>query len=234
MTCNLKYLGVALVAALAMSTMVASAASANANYWFTSDGAPGAITSIKGEQTEANGRAFLFESGSVTQCKKVQYTGSQTGSTATTLVLKMSIDCKFNGLPTTLSMGNCDFVIHTDPLGDTTNGSYDTTTTIVCGSGDITITATSAGTTKCIFHIPAQNLGTGFVVTNGTASGEVMDITAHIDFESLTYTQTSGTGLGACSNFGSTETHNGHIEGEVTLTGFNEAGASTDISLSTT
>jgi hypothetical protein len=133
-----------------------------------------------------------------------------------------------------MNMGSCSYLIHTDPNGDTTNGMYDTVSTITCTSGDITMNAFSAGTPKCTLHIPAQNLGTGLVGTNGTTLGGTMDITAHIDFSTITYTQTGGTGLGACKNLGLTETHNGLYEGEATLTGFNASNEPTDIKLSTT
>jgi hypothetical protein len=87
------------------------------------------------------------------------------------------------------------------------------------------------GTTKCTLHVPAQTLGTGLVATNATKGNGIKDITGHIDFNTSTYTQTGGTGLGACPNLGATETHNGLYEGEATLTGFNTNGGETNISV---
>jgi hypothetical protein len=234
MTRNLKVLGLALVAALAVGAVGASAALGNANYWFLSDASAGATTTFKGEQVVANGDRFVIDGGTF-KCEATHYTGTQVGPTVSTITLSATYSgCKFGPIPITINMGNCHYLIHTDTNGDTTNGQFDTITTITCTSGDITITASSAGTTKCITHIPAQNLGTGLVATNGTTPGGIKDITGHIDFSTITYTQTGGTGLGACANFGSTETHNGVYEGEATHTGFNEAEEPTDISLSTT
>jgi hypothetical protein len=231
---NVKILGLALVAAFALSAVVASAASANANYWFTSDAATGATTILKGEQSEPNGDRFVVDGGTV-RCETTHYTGTTVGPTVTTLTLSAEYSgCKFGAFSATVTMGSCHYLIHTDTNGDTTNGSYDTISTITCTSGDITVTVTSAGTTKCILHVPAQNLGTGLVGTTGTTAGNIHDITAHINFSTITYTQTGGTGLGACPNLGSTETHNGLYEGTPTLTGFNADGQPTDITLSTT
>jgi hypothetical protein len=234
---NLKVLGLAMVASFALSAVVASAASANANYWFTSDAAPGATTILKGEQTKhgaSEGDRFVVDGGTV-RCETTHYTGSAATNTVTTLTLTAEYSgCKFGAFSASVNMGNCDYLIHTDPNGDTTNGSYDTISTITCTSGDITITVSSAGTTKCIVHVPAQTLGTGLVGTTGLTPGGVHDIIAHIDFSTITYTQTGGTGLGACPNLGATETHNGLYEGEATLTGFNVGGGATDITMSTT
>jgi hypothetical protein len=231
---NLKVLCLVLIAALAVGAAGASAALGNANYWFTSDAAAGATTVFKGEQVEPNGDLFQVDGGTV-RCETTHYTGSQVGPTVTTITLSAAYSgCKFGAFSVTVNMGNCDFLVHTDPNGDTTNGSYDTISTITCASGDITATVTSAGTTKCIIHIPAQNLGTGLVATNGTTAGGIKDVTGHLNFSTVTYTQTGGTGLGACPNLGSTETHNGVYQGEATHTGFNANGEPTDISLSTT
>jgi hypothetical protein len=228
MTRNLKILGLAVVAAFVLSAVAASAASASKNYWFLSDAAAGKTTNITGEQTVASGDRMVFDAGTV-KCNTTHYTGSQIGSTGSTLTLTASYGgCKFGSFHAVINMGNCDYLIHNDTNGDTTNGSFDSVTTITCTSGDITITVTLNGTVKCIIQIPAQNLGTGLVATNNPATG---DILAHIDFSTITYTQTNATatGLGVCP--GTPETHNGLYEGEATLTGFNESGGTTNISV---
>jgi hypothetical protein len=228
---NLKILGLVLAAVLAMSAVAASAASANKNYWFQSDAPAGATTKLTGEQKEENGDRFVVDGGTV-RCQKTHYTGDQTGPTATTLTLTASYTgCKFGSFEATVNMGNCHYQIHTDTNGNTTNGSFDTISTITCSSGDITVTVTSVGTIKCILHVPAQTLGTGIVATNATLPNNTKDVTAHIDFSTITYTQTGGTGLGACPNLGTTHTSNGLYEGEATLTGFNSNGGETDISV---
>jgi hypothetical protein len=230
MTRNLKVLGLALVAALAVGAVGASAVSANKNFSFQADAAAGKTTAIVGEQVVPNGDRFVVDTGTA-RCEKTHYTGQQVGPEVTTMTLTAAYSgCKVGAFESTVNMGNCHYLIHTNTNGNTTNGEFDTTTTIVCTSGDITITVSSGATTKCIIHIPAQNLGTGLVATNATTGG-IKDVTGHIDFSTITYTQTGGTGLGACPNLGSTETHNGLYEGEATNTGFNEAGGATGISV---
>jgi hypothetical protein len=231
MTRNLKVLGLALVAALAVGAVGASAALGNASYWLQTDASVGKTTTIVGEQTVENGDRFVGDGGTV-RCKATHYTGQQVGPTVTTMTLSATYSgCKFGSFDATVNGGNCDFLIHTDTNGNTTNGSFQSITTITCTSGDITINVTSVGTTKCVLHIPAQNLGTSVVMTNGTKGTGITDVTGHINFTTITYTQTGGTGLGACANLGSTETHNGLYEGVATQTGFNEAGEETNISV---
>ncbi len=131
-------------------------------------------------------------------------------------------------------MNGCTYVIHTDPLGDTTNGEYDTNTTIECPAGkEITIESKIGGILKCTVHIEPQTLGTGIVVTN-EGSGTTADLLAHVNFSNVKYTQTTGTsGASRCTTTGTTT--NGVYKGTTTIKGFKTGigGAQVRISMST-
>ncbi len=236
---NLKMLGLALVAVCAMGAVAASAASANANYWFTSPEAND-WTILTGAQPVAFSDQFKVDGvipggpEGVTKCESTAYEGSTTDTTGTTLSLKAAYGgCELEPFgKATVSMNECEYLIHTDPLGDTTNGQYDTNTTIVCPSGhEITIEAKIAGITKCIVHIEPQTLGTGIVLTNATSGGK-SDIHADINFSTIKYTQTTGTsGSSRCTTTGTTT--NGVYTGTATIKGFNTALQQVNISMST-
>jgi hypothetical protein len=222
---NLKALGLALVAVLAMSSLVASAASANP-FWFKSDGAVGSTTTLTGSQIGQD--VFEVDGGKIT-CSTATYSGSQVGNTATTITINPTYaGCiAFGTFPATVTMNSCRYVFHTDTK--TAGTQYDVITTIECnGTDEITVTAkTAAGQVKCVIHVPAQNLGTGLMVTNATKGNGVKDVTADVAFTNIKYSQTEGEGLGKCPN--ALNTTNGKYTGSATLEGRNSLGGETDI-----
>ncbi len=239
---NLKMLSLALVAVCAMGAVAASAASANANYWFTSGADASDWLVLKGEQVEKTQDEFRVDgvvggAPGITKCEKTTYTGSGTATTATTFTVSAEYDnCELEPFgKATIAMNGCTYVIHTDPFGDTTNGSYDTDTTIVCPAGkEITIEAKIGGILKCTVHIEPQDLGTGIVLTNEPAATPT-DLVAHINFSNIKYTQTTGTsGASRCTT--TTTTSNGVYNGTATFKGFKTGtplGAQVNISVST-
>ncbi len=237
---NLKALGLSLVAIFALSAMVASAASANqivsTPYWFASDGD---WTTLSGSQGTP-GDVFETDAGLPIKCTTTNYSGSVSVTTTTTITLTPSYaNCTFGGFTADVVTNGCRYEFHadgktgtttTDPPADTIHweNKYHTETTIKCDPGkDITVTATQAGVVKCTVHIGEQNLPTGIVLTNETKTGGVKDIKAHINFTTIKYSQTEGSGLGKCAT--ADNTNNGKYTGSATISGKNTANVDTSV-----
>ena len=230
---NLKVLGLAVVAVFAMSAMVASAAQA-APYWFKSDGAAGSTTKLVGEQKERTGGLIdeFTTTAGVVKCTKTHYTGNVTTNTVTTVTIHPEYTgCTAFGFPATVTVAaGCNYVFHTEEA--TAGGIYHSTVTLDCSSGDITVVAAIAGVTKCTVHVTPQDVGT-VTLTNGVKKSGVKDVHADIDLSGIKYTETAGTGGGAClSTKAGEDAANGTYKGTATLSGFNNTtGAETDIFL---
>jgi hypothetical protein len=217
---NLKVLGLALVAVFAFSAAASSVASDA--YWFKSDASGSAVTSVTGTQVGTN--TFATDGGEF-NCTSIDLVGSQVGATATTLTLAPSYSgCTFAGFPITITPASCKYVFHTD--GKTTpSNTFHVTTTIECsGTDKIVMVAKVAGVTKCTIAIGPQNIGTGV-----TLSSNGSDITAGLNISNIAYTETAGSGAGACAS--TSGTTNGKLSGTDTFTGKNTLGESTKIFL---
>ena len=225
---NLKVLGLAVVAIFAMSAMVASAASAS--YWFKSDAAAGKTTTLKGEQIKREISKEVFANDEFTttagivKCTAATYTGSAVGPTQTSVTLHpVYTGCTAFGFTAEVTTTGCNYVF------DVTATNFAATTTIECETGkEITVVAKLAGVTKCTVHIGAQDAGT-ITLTNATKGSGVKDIHADINIASgISYTETAGTGAGACANGGAAT---GSYIGTATISGFNEEAKETNIFL---
>jgi hypothetical protein len=219
---NLKVLGLALVAVFAFSAVASSVAAAETSdaYWFKSDATGTAVTNVTGTQV---GTDSFTTDGGVVNCTSTDLVGSQSGPTATTLTLAPTYGgCTFAGFPATITPASCKYVFHTD--GKTTPSNvYDVSTDIACtGTDKITVVVKVTGVTKCTITIPPQVLGTGITLaSNGS------DITASINLNNISFTEISGTGIGACAT--TTNTTNGRFIGTNTFTGKNSLGGQTSI-----
>jgi hypothetical protein len=246
MTRNLKILGLALMAALALSAVVASSASAQK---LTSDGSVTLKADETGVETD---NALTSESGNKVTCPGSSYTGHKYNVTPHALIPSgektLTVTPHYNqanhncqvtaafGIryPATVHMSGCDYVMH---LGATTGGvahTYGVTTDIVCSSGKeitITIYTNNADHDKeipfCVQHIPPQVNRPGLHATDTT--------NGHVDLKGtitgLTVNQTtSPTG----HHFLCPARHetNATFHLDVTGTGFNSLGGKTNISLS--
>jgi hypothetical protein len=220
---NLKALGLALVAVFAMSAVAAGAASAEP-YEFHSDGP---FTTLTGTQSGATNDTFTTDGGTVT-CNTATYHGQISVEETSTISLAPTYSaCTLNPFGSAVvSPNGCTYLIHADTqVGE---NDFTTETDIVCPPGqEITVVASLFGTTKCTVHIPPQSLGTGITVTNQTTGGGVSDIQAHISFNNIRYTETAGSGFGACSS--TSGTANGTYSGLATISGDNNIGGATDI-----
>jgi hypothetical protein len=209
---NLKILGLALVAMLAMSAVGASMASADD---LTSE-VVGAVQ-LHGTNEPAEPDSFVTTAGTVT-CQEVTYnigtiSVPATSVTATpvyeTLAKNGTHNCKFLGLPATIHTEGCDFVF-TVTGGTSTVGDA----AVKCPAGKaITVTAISAGTLKCSVSVSEQTLSSAAepdpVTGVNIGAGTTREVTLKVSYKGLKYTHTAGTGLGACTSGSGTGTFNG-------------------------
>jgi hypothetical protein len=229
MACNLKIIGIVIAALFACSAMTVSAA--GGPFWFESDADPGVFTDLNGELDPGASDVWTVDAGEIS-CTNISYSGRMEDNTETTMTLTPSYGgCTFHGLPATIDVNGCAFVLHTWLVikEGTPGGEYEAGTVIECPVGkDITVTQISGGVKKCTIHIEPQNLGEGLILTNaGEAGAQTEDITADVDYENIKYTQTEGSGAGKCVT--TTTTPNGSWVGKETFKGTNLIGLQTNI-----
>ena len=209
---NFKMLGGALVAVLAISAVVGSAASADE---FTSEISPVTMT---GQQAGA-GDVITTTAGTV-KCKQVGYSAGLvvTPTTAVTATPSYPLttsggewNCTGFGFPAEVSTNGC--VYRFTIFVSTFVGNFE----ILCPEGkEITVTAKSVGVVKCTLHIPAQTISSALTYRNvGAGNTREITITSNISTQ-LSYKHTAGTGIGACTS-GSSIT--GSYTGEAIVTG---------------
>jgi hypothetical protein len=236
---NLKVLGLALMAVVAFSAMVASAASAQ-NGKLTSTG-PVTLdaTEIAGKQN-----VLLTAFGGIVECPGSTMSGHKynvtphtfipSGAETVTLTPKYNTDECFTEETigggrhfTTITMNECDYVLH---LGTTTGvtDQYNVTADIVCPEKksiivDVYFSATSTNETLkvCEITIGSQVGLSGPTVTDTT----VGDLTVNGTYKKLSLSR-SGAG---CTTKSTAE---GETHINDTVKGTNETGDNTSISLS--
>jgi hypothetical protein len=237
---NLKVLGLALVAAFALSAVLASAATAQVGT-FTSTGPVTLIGTQTGEASANQISAF----GGTVRCPNAKYTTHKYNVTphtfipndvSTTTVTPHFGVCsgQFGStFPATVDMNGCDFVFH---IEGTTPGvdTYTVKTTIECtpSTNHITITifATAAKHTanEPFCHLTVTQNAAGYLGTHVTdlTNGKVSN-TGTIN--SITVDQKSPTGSLLCPE---QTTNTGSLSLDVVNEGKNEAGGTTSVSLS--
>jgi len=183
---NLKTLGLALVAVLAMSAVVASAASAQ----FTASSYPTTVTA-----TSALGNDdFKTEAGSVECAGHFEGTSAEASSTMT--IKANYTGCKaFGFAEASVNMNGCDYVFHS-------NGEVD----LECsGTNKVVITAAA-----CEVQIGSQTGLKSVTLNNGSG-----DITAQANVGGIAYTVTKDGFLcpfnGTGAKTGATYTQNSAI-----------------------
>jgi hypothetical protein len=178
MTRNLKVLGLALVAAFAMSAVAASTASAVANDHFTTTKASALVTGV------SHDNKFQITGGPAFECTTAKFTGTflnnateitvdpeYSGKTNHTPHNTAPIDfreCNGVGGDLTVDMNGC----HYDLTGNTTgldNGAVDATVWITCPAGQV-IKITQLGTGVTYTNLPNHSGGKAVKVTV-TATG---------------------------------------------------------------
>jgi hypothetical protein len=252
---NLKALGLALMAAFALSAMTASGASAQNQGWLTTDGTDVTLT---GTETGGAGANAWTMFGGTMECPGSVYTGhkvltvketeegkkhervpNKSTTFTTTPHYKQTNDkgepnCVVagTGLTVTIDMNGCDYVIH---IGTKIMaGEYNFTLDIVCPTGKEiattmfhSINPKHEGTPYCTMHIPPQNGLAGGKAKN-TTSGHIGLIGTVEGIEMIRTKHGSGTLLCPTnSTFKSAK-----WDTDVTLSGDNAEGKATEISVS--
>ncbi len=171
-------LGLALTAALALSSATASAALAKAPE-FHAEEAP---VTYRGEQVEA--KKFTMDGGTA-ECSTGSFEGVGFSTASTELELAASYaGCTAFESPATWSMNGCTY------RSTMVVGSFPPTsvTDIICPVGkEITIT-----TPGCVVHIPPQNNVKHVIWKNQGGGGPLLHITETITEEGIAYTETAG------------------------------------------
>ena len=219
MTRNLKALGLALFAMFAMSAVVASAASAHTPPRFT---APAEAT-IRAEKDVVD--TFFTVTGLETFCETVSFhgVGPAAVSSENQTITPTYTNCKAESIIGTVEVKvtgfghygeadkGCDYRLRADEKAD-----------LVCETGkEVTV---DAGT--CVIHIPPQvGLGT-ITYTTGLRTGNVHDLTVHIDLTSITTNHTDPIG---CPLPSGGESATGTLVGTTTVWAEKPAGVAVDL-----
>lgn len=205
---NLRRLGLSLLAALAMCAVTAVTASAEP-FLFASEASH---TSLAGETVGTE--TFTVDAGSAT-CSGTKYTGTADEELVGEVALAPTYkECTADPLGTAhVAMNGCYFVFF--PV--TAEGSnHEVEAAIECpGSNVAKVTVTALGVTKCTIDFGPQ---TGLKKVTVAETGSPGSIQATVELSGISYTQTAGTGLGACTN---TSKSNGVYKATVVINGFN-------------
>lgn len=217
MTRNLKALGLALVAAFALSAVVASGASAATS--FTSGSDSTILTS------KAIGNQVFSTGESTVSCEEVTTDNTTTGTSATEITAEptYSGNCKITigslgTLNATIDMNGCHYLF-----------TIGTEVHILCPEGkQIEVTATILGTPRKCLDIHAQTPTSPvvhYINATNAATGK-MDVEVESTVEGITYEKT-----GSCA-FGTIEGNDANYKGKVTITGETGTGAAVDVTVS--
>jgi len=205
---KIKTFGIAVVAILALSATLTSAASAQ----FTTT----ADATITAEETLAH--TFKFTGQNVV-CSVAPLHGTAPAASFKTINLQPTYTgCLYGGAEAK--------VTGFGKPGEANRCWYsfasDTSAALACNGGDVTIEFGS-----CVVHIPAQALGGGALTyTNGTASGK-KDITVALSFTKITATHTDAF---LCPFLANGHAEEGTLTGENTITA-TSGGGSVDLSV---
>lgn len=169
MTDTLKALGLAFVAALAISALVAQVATADELHSGSSTG----NTYLTAEQAGAN---VIDTPAGTINCKKFS-ANSNTGTTATLVTISNIAysECTAYGLDTVVNVMGCDYLFTGDTA--TTGIIHIICPTTAGGVKDqITVTPTAGGMMICHIDIPEQTANVALTNTAGTPSGLPDDV----------------------------------------------------------
>ncbi|HEX7280182.1 MAG TPA: hypothetical protein VF255_11245 [Solirubrobacterales bacterium] len=205
---NIKALGLAVFAVMALGAF--SAATASAEKLFHSEVAH---TEVRGEQHSTED-TFTVNAGTV-RCSHATYTGTQSTATASTQTVAPTYSgCKaFGFVNTTIDPNGCGYVFSLS--GTPVSGAAPGGVTIECPAGQvITVTAFN-----CWVTVGPQTRATGITYTN-LGAGKTRDVTVDVNLTGLTYTQHSKSFPG-CTNG---TFNNGTYTGAATVRGFDTAG----------
>lgn len=220
---NLKALGLALLAAFAMSAVAASAAHGTTAK-FTAAEYPAVATGAQEGQPTNSDNYFEATPNRKTECHVATYEATLAAASTELTVTPHYTQCSSSILDVTVDLNGCHFTFKTGAIHSTTEVTG--TATVNCAEGkEITITAGGAPT--CIIHIPGDNTVpgspknvnlTGVTFTN-IANG---DVTVDVDITNqIHYTDTDTQPI-LCPFMGESTNANGSFRSTVLVEGFKE------------
>jgi hypothetical protein len=192
---NLKVLGLALVAVLALGAMVASAASADD---LTAESYPATLTG-----TQEGVDTLTIPEVGTTACEGTTYHGTISAATTAQSVTPTyppptaPKHCLSLGFPAEVHTNGCTYTLRVG-VGVTT-GTVD----IVCPAGKeitITVNVPSPMVLKCTIHLPPQT-GKATLTYKNVGTLKTREVTVEANVTGLTVTTTKpsgGGGIGAC------------------------------------
>lgn len=207
---DLKFLGVALVAALGMGAMGSASASAEP-FLFKSTSAH---TTLNGE---GEGTKMTVQGGTV-ECEEASFNGTMAEEILGGITLTAGYEncTAFGGLAEAeVTMNGCVYVFEPKTKE---SSNYEVEGLIDCEEGEaIVVTVEIAGVTKCTVHIGAQEELETVTVEQKGSPGQIQ---ASLTMTGIEYSQTAGLGLGACET--AENEANGTYESAATVTGYSE------------
>lgn len=215
---NLKALGLAFVAVLAMGALTASAASAHV---FTSDSTSG-TTYFTGEDEVPF--EFTTEAGTVS-CTGVSFKGEAAGTEQSEVTIHPTYtSCTHSVLgEVTVETTGCNYLYK-----GATDANSMATLKIVCGAGKKIVIKTSVG---CDLTISEQSIPSAVSYANKGGGPNPEDITITHTATGITYAK-SATSFGACFFVGGSG-HEGKYFGPTTLRGYSDAAHNKQVNITT-
>lgn len=216
MTRNLKALGLALLAAFAMSAVAASSASAVKE--FHSDIEPTVLT---GTDTPGTTSEFEIPGEEPTTCAGNHYEGTVATKTAKEITIEHTVTtpCDTGGITTHVAFNGCHYVFTLEEgIFNTAGGTTHTRgpAHIVCPAGQsITLEITVPIFADCIVHIGAQTPTIPTVDYTNQGAGTTRDVEVVSTIKGIAYTVTGG---GVCPASG----HDAIFRANVTVQGFTD------------
>lgn len=204
---HLKILGLTLVVAFAMSTVVASTASAAVEFK-----AESSVTVLAGKQ-EGAGDIFHADSGNVS-CTTISYEGAMVGTSAAEMEIVPSYSgcTAFGFINVPIDVNSCKYKFTS---GEERAGNFEGSAHIVCPeSKAIEITAPG-----CRVTVGAQTPTGGTITYTNVGSGTTREITIDLALTGIHYIEDNNGG-GCFGPTGTTKT-NGTYTGKTIVTGEN-------------
>lgn len=184
---KIKTLGVAVVAVLAMSAVVASAAQAS---HFTATKYPAIITGEQEEKGAGIENFFEVNAGKVakTECEIAKFKGTLAAASETLSMAPTYEKCSTTlGTAATIDTEGCTYLFHAGAvIAGTGEDSWSGTVDIVCPAGKkIKVTAPS-GAIGCTIEIGSQN-GLGAITYTNITTAKPEDVTVDVNVEKIAY-----------------------------------------------
>jgi len=208
MSRNLKALGLALVAVLAMSALTAAGASAEA-FKFKAEKTP---TTLSGNQHGAPD-VFTTDTGSVS-CNEAKYAGEQVGTEVTQVTVTPTYsECTAFGLfNVPIDTNGCQYKFTVDTkVGATYEGKVD----VVCPAGQV-IKVTAPGCTVTV----GSQAGLGSITYTNVGAGATREVTVDVNITTGLAYEEHRPLFGLCANNTVAKT-NGKYTGAGLVTGTN-------------